>query len=89
MSTRKIGAMKDNSTASTLGHAQGTEDFLGSERTRGREATPSGAAPTALIHKGDWCGFVHETDTARTRTDGAHEVLICRFAVAEKRHGVA
>ncbi len=39
-----------------LGPGEGTDDFLGFVRTRGRVSTPQGSSPIALIQKGDWCG---------------------------------
>jgi len=39
-----------------LGPGEGTDDFLGFVRTRGRVSTPQGSSPIALIQTGDWCG---------------------------------
>lgn len=53
-STLMAASLKRRCT--TTWTAQGTEDFLGLEKARGRTLFPSGAASTALIQKGDWCG---------------------------------
>ncbi len=58
----------------SIGHAHGTDDFLGSECGPGAERQAFGMTLTeALIPMGDWCGSEKLTPTYKREMTGAEK----------------